>query len=141
VFVLAAREGAAYVPPVCAVPPFPDVPVTSAFCSWIAELARRGVVAGCGGADYCPGGLVARQEMAVFALATLDPAFSPPPCTSPPFADVASGSPFCPHIAELARRGVVSGCGAGNYCPAAPVARQEMAVFVAGTFGLTLYGP
>ena len=39
------------------------------------------------------------------------------------------------------RRGIVSGCGGGNYCPAAPVTRQEMAVFLTVTFGLTLYGP
>jgi hypothetical protein len=43
----------------------------------------------------------------------------------------------------LARRfdRVVSGCGDGNYCLSSPVTRQEMAVFLSGGFGLTLYGP
>jgi hypothetical protein len=59
----------------------------------------------------------------------------------PPFADVPTSSPFCPHIAELQRRGVIGGCGGGNFCPAAGVSRQEMAVFISGTFGLALYGP
>jgi hypothetical protein len=36
---------------------------------------------------------------------------------------------------------VVSGCGGGNYCPADPVTREQMAVFTSATFGLTLYGP
>jgi hypothetical protein len=59
----------------------------------------------------------------------------------PPFDDVPIDSPFCRYIAELVRRGVVAGCGGGNYCPASPVTRQEMAVFISGTFGLNLYGP
>jgi hypothetical protein len=79
--------------------------------------------------------------MAVFVLRTLDPASSPPACTTPMFGDVPPGSPFCPWIEELARRGVVTGCGGGNYCPAAPVTREEMGVFISATFGLALYGP
>jgi hypothetical protein len=57
------------------------------------------------------------------------------------FADVPASSGFCPWIEELARRGVVSGCGGGNYCPAASVTREQMGVFLGETFGLTLYGP
>jgi hypothetical protein len=97
-------------------------------------------VAGCGGGNFCPAGTVARQEMAVFALGTLDPTFTPPPCAVAPFTDVPATSTFCPHIAELARRGVIGGCGSGTFCPTAPVARQEMAVIIGGTFALTLYG-
>jgi hypothetical protein len=141
VFVLIAKEGPSYVPPACTVPPFNDVPPPSPFCPFIQELASRGVVAGCGSGNFCPASPVTRQEMAVFALGTLDPSFVPPACTVPPFLDVPTTSPFCPHIAELQRRGVVAGCGGGNYCPASPVLRQEMAVFITQTFGLTLYGP
>ena len=49
-------------------------------------------------------------------------------------------SPFCKWIDELVRRGIVSGCGNGNYCPGDSVTREQMGVFIAGTFGLTLYG-
>ena len=61
---------------------------------------------------------------------------------SPPnlFADVPESSPFCRWIEELTNRGVVTGCGGGNYCPAAAVTREQMGVFLAVTFGLTLYG-
>ena len=79
--------------------------------------------------------------MPVFVLRTLDPTLSPPPCTTPIFADVPASSPYCPWIEELARRGVITGCGGGNYCPLAPVTREQMAVFLSGTFGLSLYGP
>jgi hypothetical protein len=141
VFVLVSREGPGYTPPPCSTPPFNDVPVASPYCRWIQELAVRGVVGGCGGLDYCPQDAVARDTMAVFVLATLEgPGYVPPPCTEPPFDDVPVDSPFCPWIQELAVRGVVGGCGGGDYCPAQPVSREQMSVFLAVTFGLSLYG-
>jgi S-layer family protein len=142
VFVLVAKEGAGFVPPACAPPnTFNDVPETSGFCRWIEELASRGVVGGCGGGNYCPAQPVTREQMAIFVLRTLDPALNPPACGTPMFADVPASSPFCRWIEELARRGVVSGCGGGNYCPAQPVTREQMGVFLSVTFSLTLYGP
>jgi hypothetical protein len=141
-FVLLAKEGADYAPAPCAPPnTFADVHHTSPFCDVIEELARRGVVGGCGGGLYCPAAPVLREQMPVFVLLTLDPALNPPACGTPMFADVPASSPYCRWIEELARRGVVSGCGGGLYCPTAPVTREQMAVFVSGTFGLTLYGP
>jgi hypothetical protein len=141
VLLLAAREAGGYLPPACAAPAFADVPAASPFCRWVEELARRGVVAGCGGGNYCPQQPVTREQMAVFVLRTLDPMLNPPACTVPLFADVPAGSAFCRWIEELARRGVVSGCGGGNYCPTDPVTRETMATFLVVTFGLTLYGP
>ena len=142
VFVLLANERSAYLPPACgATPLFADVPVSSPFCRWVEELARRGSVTGCGGGNYCPSASVTREQMAVFVLRVLDPALSPPPCATAPYADVPATSSFCRWILELTNRGVVSGCGGGNYCPAAPVTREQMSVFLSVTFGLTLYGP
>ena len=79
--------------------------------------------------------------MAVFVLRTLDPTLVPPACTTPIFNDVPASNGFCPWIEELYRRGVVVGCGGGNYCPTSPVTREQMGVFISKTFGLTLYGP
>ena len=126
-------------PAACGTPVFADVPASSPFCKWIEELARRGVVAGCGGGNFCPADAVTREQMAVFVLRTLDPALDPPACTTPVFGDVPAGSPFCKWIEELARRGVVSGCAPGAYCPTAAVTREQMAVFLSATFGLRLY--
>jgi hypothetical protein len=141
VFVLVAKEKAGFSPPAC-VPPniFTDVPETSVFCRWIEELANRGVVGGCGAGLYCPTSPVTREQMAVFVLRTLEPALTPPPCVPPNlFADVPETSVFCPWVEELANRGVVGGCGGGNYCPADPVTREQMGVFLSVTFGLALY--
>jgi hypothetical protein len=142
VFVLVSKEGTGYAPAPCTTAPFNDVPVSGPFCRWIQELARRGVVTGCGGGNYCPADPVSRETMAVFVLATLEgSSYTPPPCATSPFADVPVSSPFCPWIQELANRGVVSGCGGGNYCPADPVSREQMGVFLTVSFGLQLYGP
>ena len=67
-------------------------------------------------------------------------AYTPPACGTPMYVDVPASSPFCRWIEELTRRGVVSGCGGGNYCPAISVSREQMSVFLTVTFGLTLYG-
>jgi hypothetical protein len=143
VFVLSAKEGAGYAPPACAPPNvFADVPETSPFCPFIEELARRGVVSGCGSGNYCPATPVTRAEMAIFVLLTLDPAMDPPACSPPnTFSDVPETSIFCRWIEELARRGVVTGCAPGTYCPGSPVTRAQMGVFLSNTFGLLLYGP
>jgi hypothetical protein len=142
-FVLVSKEGAGYNPPAC-VPPnlFSDVPETNPFCKFIEELANRGVVTGCGPNLYCPTNPVTREQMAVFVLRTLDPALNPPACVagSEMFNDVPASSGFCKWIEELARRGVVTGCGGGAYCPTATVTREQMGVFLSGTFSLKLYG-
>jgi S-layer homology domain len=140
-FVLVAKEGAGYVPPACATPPiFADVPGNNPFCRFVEELFRRGVVAGCAPNAYCPADPATREQMAVFVLRTLDGGLNPPACTTPMFADVPASSPFCRWIEELARRGVVNGCAPTLYCPTGPVTREQMAVFLAVTFGLKLYG-
>ncbi len=141
VFVLVAKEGTGYAPPACTTPIFGDVPASNPFCRWIEELARRGVAGGCGGGNYCPSTPVTREQMAVFVLRTLEPALTPPDCTAPIYNDVPASNGFCRWIEELTRRGVVSGCGGGNYCPTASVTREQMGVFLSVTFGLALYGP
>jgi hypothetical protein len=141
VFALVAKEGPGFVPPACVTPVFNDVPASSPFCPWIEELARRGVVGGCGNGSFCPGNATGRDQMAVFVLRTMEPALVPPGCGTPRFNDVPASSPFCPWIEELARRSVVTGCGGGNYCPTAPLTREQIAVFISAGFDLRLYGP
>ena len=141
VFLLKSLEGTGYVPPACVTQQFDDVPCDSPFAPWINELALRGVTAGCGGSSYCPTGATNRQQMAVFLLKMKEgSSYVPPSCTVATFGDVPCDSAFAPWIYELVNRGVTAGCGGGNYCPAGSVARQQMAVFLVKTFGLSLYG-
>ena len=100
------------------------------------------MTAGCGdGSTYCQTDPTNRQQMAVFLLKTKEgSAYVPPACSTAVFPDVPCTSPFAPWVNELVARGVTAGCGGGNYCPTGEVARQQMAVFLVKTFGLSLYG-
>jgi S-layer homology domain len=141
VFLLVASEGSAYAPPPCTGALFGDVPCAGGgFDPWIEELARRGITAGCGGGNYCPGNPVTRAEMSVFLLTTdQGPGYVPPPCTGTVFGDVpCTGGIFDRWIEDLAARGITAGCGGGNYCPASAVTRAQMAVFLVTTFSLPL---
>ena len=109
------------------------------FCPWIDELGWRGVVTGCGNRNFCPDAPVTRAEAAVFVLRTLDVQLQPPACTTPLFSDLPASSPFCRWVEELARRGVVAGCGGGRYCPDAPTTRGQMAAILTAAFRLGLY--
>ncbi len=142
VFLLKAKEGAAYTPPACTTQVFDDVPCSSPFAPWINELSARGITAGCDPTNYCPTNPTNRQQMAVFLLKTKEGStYVPPDCTTQQFDDVPCASPFAIWINELVARGVTAGCGGNNYCPTDPVARQQMAVFLVKTFGLLLYAP
>jgi hypothetical protein len=46
------------------------------------------------------------------------------------FLDVPPGYLFARPIEKLRRRGITTGCGGGNYCPADSVTRAQMAVFI-----------
>lgn len=138
VFLLLSKGPAGYVPPPCSTAPFNDVPASSPLCPWIQELAHRGVTTGCGGGNFCPGAIVTREQMSVFLLSTEEgQGYAPAPClASTPFVDVPASSPFCPWVAELARRGVTNGCSPGSFCPGNPVNRAQMAVFLVTSFHL-----
>jgi hypothetical protein len=142
VFLLLAKEGAAYVPPACTTAPFDDVPAASPYCPWINDLVNRGVTAGCTTGvphNYCPTAVVTREQMAVFLLRTKDgPTYNPPACTTATFSDVPCSSGFSKWIYELVRRGIASGCGTGTFCPTQPNTRAQMAIFLTTTFGLPL---
>jgi S-layer homology domain len=71
-----------------------------------------------------------REKMAVELAQALN--IQPPACVADRemFNDVPASSPFCSYIEELSRRGITGGCGGGNFCPADPVTRQQMAVFL-----------
>ena len=139
VFLLKSKEGSGYVPPACTTPPFSDVPCASPFAPWIAELAARGITAGCGGGMYCPSDPVSREQMAVFLLKTKEGSgFTPPACVTPTFSDVPCASPFAPWVEELVDRAITAGCGGGMYCPGAANSRAQMGVFLTKTFTFPL---
>lgn len=53
------------------------------------------------------------------------------------FTDVPASHPFFQFIEALAASHITAGCGAGNFCPDAPLTRGQMAVFLATALGLS----
>lgn len=141
VFLQKAKLGANYSPPAGSGTVFADVPPGSFAQDWIEDLFASGISAGCGPGIFCPLALVTREQMAVFLLkASRGSAYQPGPASGI-FDDVPSSDPYAPWIEELFRSGITAGCGGNNFCPDSPNTRGEMAVFLALTFGLSLYGP
>jgi hypothetical protein len=139
---------------------FTDVAPTDLFCKFAHYLAAHNVTLGCSSTQFCPAADVNRASMAGFVtkalvapaggpgvpLAYTDPttglSYSCDP-SSPQvhFTDMLASNPFCKHAHYLWAKGIVSGCSATTYCPAADVTRDTMAKFVVNSFDLKLYGP
>jgi hypothetical protein len=117
---------------------------------FIETLLHSGVTTGCDPANrlYCPGGLVTRDQMAVFLARALRGGDANIPtlgtvlekgaynCSAGGvslFGDVAPTDWFCRHAHAVLAAGVTTGCdpAAGLYCPSPTVTREIMAVFVA----------
>ena len=60
---------------------------------------------------------------------------SPAPAVAT-FSDVPTTDPRFRFVEALARAGITGGCGAGAFCPDAPVTRGQMAVFLSVALGL-----
>lgn len=140
-FLLLAREGAHYAPDrTVATPTFNDVPADNPFSPFIEELFYRGVLYGCDHGAYCPTQPITRVDLARMALRTLDLGFVPPSCTTPLFSDVPASGIACRWVEEMARRGIMGGCGGGRFCPDDPVSKAELALVLSRTFELTAAG-
>jgi hypothetical protein len=70
VFLLATEEGSTYAPPPATGTVFADVPAGAFAAAWVEEIASRGITAGCGGGNFCPGATTSRNQMSVFVVAT-----------------------------------------------------------------------
>jgi hypothetical protein len=136
VFLEAALQ--THVPPTGRPQTFVDVPPGSFGYDFIEDFVTRGITAGCDATHYCPNNVVNRAQMAVFLLrAEHGSAYTPPACAGI-FADVACPGPFTNWIERLYNEGITGGCSASplQYCPANPVSRAQMAIFLVATFGL-----
>jgi uncharacterized repeat protein (TIGR03803 family) len=120
---------------------FTDVAQGLSFHDHVERIFRAGITAGCGGGNYCPGSSVSRQQMAVFLLkAEHGSSYTPPVCHGI-FDDVPCPSTYANWIEQLSAEGITAGCGGNDFCPASPVTRQQMAVFLLKTEHGSAYAP
>jgi ELWxxDGT repeat protein len=110
---------------------FADVPTDYWAWRFVEALAASGITGGCSPDSYCPTRPVTRAEAAVFLLrAAHGPLYTPPPATGARFTDVPASFWAGAWIEQLAAEGITSGCGPNLFCPASPLSRAEMAVFL-----------
>ena len=136
VFLERGINGATFSPPAATGNFFLDVGAGDFAASFIERLASDGITAGCGNNNYCPDATVTRDQMAVFLLRAKYGSGHSPPAATGVFNDVGLNYWAVHWIEQLAAEGITAGCGGGNYCPEAPVTRDQMAVFLVRTFGL-----
>jgi thermolysin metallopeptidase-like protein/parallel beta helix pectate lyase-like protein/S-layer family protein len=132
-------HGSSYNPPaVGGSTGFGDVSTAYWAGAWIKQLAAEGITGGCGSGNYCPESPVTRGQMAVFLLRSkYGSSYSPPAVGgSTGFTDVDPAYWAAAWIKQLVAEGITAGCGAGTYCPEAPVTRAQMAVFLVRTLNL-----
>jgi len=115
-------------------PSFPDVTTTHWAWEWVEGIYSASIVQGYPDGSYHPQDVVARDQMAAFlarALAGGEANVPNPTCTEPPFPDVACDSWARKYIAYCKNAGIVGGYEDGLYHPERPVARDQLAVFIA----------
>lgn len=113
---------------------FADVSGESPLHRFVETIFRKAVTAGCTPGNFCPDTPVSRAQAAVFLLrAQGGPGYYPPTATGSVFLDVPAGSFGAAWIEVLASRSITSGCGSRNFCPQAPVTREQMAVLILRT--------
>jgi hypothetical protein len=142
-WLLKAKEGSGYIPPVCTTPTFADVPCSNPYAPWIEEFYRRGITAGCGVDPqgrplFCPDNPVTRNQASVLVIRTLENSGYIAPAATGIFADVPRTDPFASWIEEFFRRGITSGCATSppRFCPSDPITRAQMSVFLSSGFGV-----
>jgi parallel beta-helix repeat protein len=133
---VAVVDMGAYERPSGGLPFFVDVPPSYWARFWIETLFGAAVTGGCSTAPprYCPESMVTREQMAAFIIRALGE-FNPPAPATQRFLDVPPSSPFYRFIDRMAVLGITGGCGGGNYCPNAPVTREQMAAFIIRALG------
>jgi hypothetical protein len=119
---------------------FADVARGSEHATAIAQLAELGVVNGVTSTRYAPSQSVTRAQMASFLIRSYEQAAGRTvPSTPAVFGDVA-GNTHEANINKIAVLGVTVGTNATTYQPQAPVARDQMASFLARTMNLFVVG-
>ena len=111
--------------------PFADVPPGSWAEDYINAIYAAGITGGCGNGNYCPQGLVTREQMAAFVIRALEGDPATDYCGGvAPFSDVSPTAWSCPHIKRLVERSITGGCGGTYYCPQGIVSREQVAAFI-----------
>ena len=115
--------------------PFADI-AGNVFEAAITWMAREGITVGCNppsNTTYCPEDAVTRGEMAVFLSRMLGL-----PVPSGDYFSDDEGMFYESAANRLFESGITVGCGLDMYCGERPIAREQMAAFLARTLNLPI---
>ena len=102
----------------------------------IADLAEHGITKGCADGRFCPSSDVTRGQMASFFARTLSHMGRSPGSSTVDYFDDDNGNVHESAINALARIGVTSGCQEAQFCPTAPMTRNQIAAWLVTGFEL-----
>jgi hypothetical protein len=139
-------DDAALIGPAAPPTTFADVPPTYWASSWITRLYNAGITSGCSTnpLSYCPDDSVTRDQMAIFLERGMHGStYTPPAGTGMVFVDVPLSYWAVNWIEKLYTDGITGGCLTSplSYCPANPVTRAQMAIFLLRAKHGASYGP
>lgn len=124
-------------PAACTASPYPDVPVSSAYCGAIAWMKTNGITTGYEDGTYRPSGTAGqlnRDAAAAFMyrIARLSNSSMPakPTCTTQPFTDVPTNYMFCGEIQWVKNKGITTGYSDGTFHPTSPISHEAVAAFL-----------
>lgn len=104
------------------------------------QLAAAGIVSGTGGGRFDPGGNVSRAQMATFLVAAIEYRSGVTLTADGDAFTDDDGSTHEASINEAAAAGITGGAAAGGYRPGLPVARDQMASFLARSLDFLVTG-
>ena len=114
--------------------PFEDIPAGYWAEEAIYAIYDAGITAGCAANPlrYCPENIVTRAQMAIFLGRAKHGSNFTPPQTTGIFEDVPVGYWAADWIEQFYNDGITAGCISNplGYCPATPVTRAQMAIFL-----------
>ncbi len=106
----------------------------SPYVSAIENVAAAGVMPGCTSTHFCPDTLATKAPMAVY----LSRALKLTATVALPFDDVPADK--ATEIAKVVAAGIMTGCSATKFCPAANITRGRMAQMIVTALHLTATG-
>ncbi len=129
---------------------FSDVPNSHWAYFFVEAIYRAGITTGCTAdnpetaeneAMFCPDDIVNREQMAAFIIRAMQE--TPYNNPTPTFEDVPKTHWAYGYIERLVQLGITTGCKVKGekkyYCPADPVKRDQMAVFLSRAAGIVPY--
>lgn len=129
--VVKKKHGEGFNPPKATGTMFKDVAATAPRAAFIEQVAKDGIMNGCGNQKFCSDEAANRAQAAVVVLRLKKGKYyNPPAATGTVFKDVSKTTEQADWIEALKKAGLTSGCREGYYCPTDIITKEQMSIFL-----------